>query len=164
MASANNPPCPCGSGERYGACCRRYHRGEEPPDAPTLMRSRFAAFALGEVDYLWRTLHSKHPDRAGTPEAFVAELRRNRQSMKYVRLRVLDHDELPEAQTARVLFHAELYERGKERSFLELSTFEAEEGHWRYLSGEGSSLPAKAPELNGMKIRSFPSPGGRGPG
>src|SRR5207248_158569 len=25
--------CPCGSGARYSACCFRFHKGAEPPDA-----------------------------------------------------------------------------------------------------------------------------------
>lgn len=71
-----NPECPCGSGERYAACCRPYHQGAEPPDAVMLMRSRFTAFALGEVAYLWRTLHAAHPDRARGEGAFTADIRR----------------------------------------------------------------------------------------
>ena len=53
---AGGSGCPCGSGRAYGACCGRFHGGEEPPDAEALMRSRFAAFARGEYEYLWRTL------------------------------------------------------------------------------------------------------------
>ena len=35
----------------------------EAPDAERLMRSRYSAFALREVAYLWKTLHPDHPDR-----------------------------------------------------------------------------------------------------
>ena len=38
------------------------------------MRSRFSAFALGETEYLWRTLHPEHPDRVRGHDALVAEL------------------------------------------------------------------------------------------
>lgn len=114
------------------------------------MRSRFSAFALGEVDYLWRTLHSAHADRPEGEAAFVAAIRRSRQAMKYVRLRVLDHDLAGER--GRVLFHAELYEKGKDRSFLELSLFEREGQAWRYLSGEGRALSPSAPGLDSLTI------------
>ena len=50
-------PCPCGSGAAYGACCGRYHAGEPAPTAEALMRSRYAAYALGDAAYLRRTWH-----------------------------------------------------------------------------------------------------------
>lgn len=115
------------------------------------MRSRFSAFALGEVDHLWRTLHPAHPDRAAGREAFTASVRRTRRTIRYVRLRVLDHD-LPDEGRGRVLFHAELYERGRDRSFLELSVFERDEEGWRYLSGEGRALAPTTPGLESLKI------------
>ena len=47
--------CPCGRGETYGACCGPLHSGEPAPTAERLMRSRYAAFALGLVEYLERS-------------------------------------------------------------------------------------------------------------
>ncbi|WP_026139620.1 YchJ family protein [Leucobacter salsicius] len=44
--------CPCGRGEPYGGCCGPLHAGEPAPTAERLMRSRYAAFALGLLDYL----------------------------------------------------------------------------------------------------------------
>jgi SEC-C motif domain protein len=156
---SQNPECPCGSGARYGACCRPFHRGEEPPDALRLMRSRYAAFALGDAAYLWRTLHPEHPDRQG-PDAeaqLVAGIRRTRQTVRFARLRILDHDQ-PDQDHARVLFHAELFERGKERSFVELSWFELESGAWRYLSGENRAMAAADPALSRLTLASFSPP------
>ena len=144
--------CACGSGQKYRACCRPFHEGAEPPDPVTLMRSRFTAYARGDVAYLWRTTHSAHPDRAGGEHEFTAGIRRTRRANKFVRLRVLDHDE------TRVLFHAEVYETGKERSFLELSTFDRDPeagGAWRYMSGELRAVKANDPSLEGMTIIGF---------
>jgi SEC-C motif-containing protein len=58
-------PCPCGAGQSYDDCCGRYHRGEaDAPTAETLMRSRYSAFAVGDVAYLGDTWHpSTRPDR-----------------------------------------------------------------------------------------------------
>ncbi|WP_241973549.1 YchJ family protein [Cryobacterium sp. TMT2-15-1] len=51
-------PCPCLSGNPYSACCGRFHRGDAfAPTAEALMRSRYAAFAVGEPDYLLTTWH-----------------------------------------------------------------------------------------------------------
>ncbi len=42
----------------YATCCGPLHRGERPAaTAVALMRSRFTAFALGDVDYLLATWH-----------------------------------------------------------------------------------------------------------
>lgn len=51
-------PCPCGWGEPYAACCRRLHRQEvDAATAEALMRSRYSAFAVGDVEHLRRTWH-----------------------------------------------------------------------------------------------------------
>lgn len=51
-------PCPCGTGLRYDACCGRFHRGEShAPTAEALMRSRYSAYALGDIGYLLGTWH-----------------------------------------------------------------------------------------------------------
>jgi len=56
--SAAPERCPCLSGETYANCCGRYHRdGSTPPTAELLMRSRYSAFAVGDVPYLMRTWH-----------------------------------------------------------------------------------------------------------
>ena len=48
-------PCPCGGGS-YATCCRPLHRQErQAQTAEQLMRSRYSAFALGEIDHLLRT-------------------------------------------------------------------------------------------------------------
>ncbi|TFC95855.1 hypothetical protein E3O65_03265 [Cryobacterium breve] len=52
------PRCPCLSGNPSAECCGRFHRGDaSAPTAEALMRSRYAAFALGEPDYLLATWH-----------------------------------------------------------------------------------------------------------
>ncbi|HTI19867.1 MAG TPA: YchJ family metal-binding protein [Kutzneria sp.] len=50
--------CPCGLNAVYDDCCGRFHRGGTAPTAELLMRSRYAAFAVGDSKYLLRTWHS----------------------------------------------------------------------------------------------------------
>ncbi|QDC24584.1 hypothetical protein FE374_08070 [Georgenia yuyongxinii] len=72
MADLNDDArCPCLSGETYGACCGRFHAGlaaggPYPPTAEALMRSRYSAFAVGDVAYLEATWHprTRPPDLA----------------------------------------------------------------------------------------------------
>ena len=64
--------CPCGSGLSFADCCGPYIDGAAwPADAETLMRSRYAAYALGR--YAW-LVESTHPDfREGLSAEKLAE-------------------------------------------------------------------------------------------
>ncbi|MEO0649353.1 MAG: YchJ family metal-binding protein [Planctomycetota bacterium] len=73
-------PCPCGRPAALGKCCGRYlSGGQSAPDAESLMRSRYTAFALGTaeaIDYLVETHHPAHrePDLRAGIEATVASV------------------------------------------------------------------------------------------
>ena len=48
--------CPCGSGLMFEACCEPFLiERAKPKTAKALMRSRYCAYALGSVDYLFKT-------------------------------------------------------------------------------------------------------------
>ena len=128
--------CPCHSGLRYSECCSRYHAGELPETPEALMRSRYAAFALGLGEYLLATLASDHPDRALPDEALVRDLSRVKERQRFLGLTII------RATESDVLFDARIFERGKDRSFAELSTFVREDGAWRYAGGH--AVPRKA--------------------
>jgi SEC-C motif domain protein len=50
--------CPCLTGLAYSDCCEQFHLGTAlAPTAERLMRSRYAAYALGMPDYLLATWH-----------------------------------------------------------------------------------------------------------
>jgi len=50
--------CPCGSGNTYEECCEPFIKGEGLPEtAEQLMRSRYSAYALQEIPYIYNTLH-----------------------------------------------------------------------------------------------------------
>ena len=52
--------CPCGSKINYSDCCQGFHeKAKYPPKAVDLMRSRFSAFALGKLDYIFETHHAR---------------------------------------------------------------------------------------------------------
>jgi SEC-C motif-containing protein len=141
-------PCPCTSGLAYADCCRPFHRGVREAETPTaLMRSRFSAFAVGDAEYLHRTLHSEHPDRAEPKADVVRAIKDGARGMRFLGLSILD------AKDDKVLFFARIFEKGKDRSFVELSTFAKDEGGWRYLAGEAK--PASAAEISGLTIDRF---------
>jgi len=147
--------CPCFSGERTTSCCGPLHRGEREAQSPEqLMRSRYAAFALGLGDYLLRTLAAEHPDRALPQAALVLELRRARERQRFVGLHIL-HASAAGAE-GQVLFHARVFQRGVDQSFAELSRFVREGQTWRYASGlviATAELPADIASLTPEAVR-----------
>lgn len=129
--------CPCDTGLPYASCCGPYHQGRsEAPDAVALMRSRYAAFATRQVEYLARTLHPEHPDASAPRQVLVASLRASCDSNRYMGLRVLDHRPPDEQGVARVLFHARVFSGGRDQSFVERSRFLHDGVGWRYRDGE----------------------------
>ncbi|MBZ4416230.1 YchJ family protein [Myxococcus sp. RHSTA-1-4] len=151
------PPCPCCSGLRYRECCAPYHRGEaEPPDAERLMRSRYSAFALRDVAYLWKTLHPDHPDRARPRDEYLRDLRAYAQGHQFPKLVVMGSLPPDASGTAQVLFFAKVFEKGKDRSFVERSDFRHDGTGWRYLSGV-TRLPKELPvPPESLTLATFP--------
>jgi len=151
------PPCPCSSGLRYRQCCAPYHRGEaEPPDAEALMRSRYSAFAMKDAAYLWKTLHPEHAERSRPEAEVVKEFRTFAQTHQFPGLVVMDRRPPDERGVAQVLFFAKIFEKGKDRSFVERSNFRHDGTGWRYLSGVGvrpADLPVPPEQLT---LETFP--------
>ncbi|WP_165136221.1 YchJ family protein [Microbacterium amylolyticum] len=60
--------CPCDLDRAYADCCGALHRGDRQAVTPVeLMRSRYAAFAVGDTFYLTRTWHPRtRPDDLST--------------------------------------------------------------------------------------------------
>jgi len=117
-------PCPCGLGDDYDSCCGRLHNGADAPTAELLMRSRYSAFAVGDVDYLLRTWHS--PGRPGT-------LRLDPER-RWTRLAVLEtHDGGLFDTTGTVRFRALYVQDGQRGVLTETSRFVREGRRWLYL-------------------------------
>jgi len=122
------------------------------------MRSRYSAFALREVEYLWRTLHPEHPDRARPKEELLRELRAVCSAHKYPRLHVLDRQPPDETGKAVVLFYARIFEKGKDRSFVERSEFRHDGTGWRYLTGDGQPASELRQSPETLTLAHFPLP------
>ena len=117
--------CPCLSGEVYGSCCGRFHRGSAlAPTAEQLMRSRYAAFAVGDADYLLRTWHpSTRPDALDLDPGLVW---RRLDVVERTGGGLLD-------DTGTVEFVAYYSDRGARGSMREHSRFVRENGQWLYV-------------------------------
>ncbi|MDH5490482.1 MAG: YchJ family metal-binding protein, partial [Myxococcales bacterium] len=61
--------CPCGSGSKQNECCGPLMQGEAQAEtAEALMRSRYSAFAVGNVEYIVATHHPESRDEVDPDE------------------------------------------------------------------------------------------------
>ena len=120
--------CPCTSGDPYGACCGPIHRGDvAAPTAERLMRSRFSAFARGDVAHLLRTWHpSTRPDALELDPA-----------VRWFRLTIV-RTALggPGDATGVVEFQAAYRHDGERGTQHEASRFARHRGSWVYVDAE----------------------------
>ncbi|NGO74076.1 YchJ family protein, partial [Streptomyces boncukensis] len=116
---------PCGLPAGYGACCGRFHDGRATAStAELLMRSRYAAFAVGDEAYLLRTWHPRtrptRVDVADGPEWTGLEIVEAVGGTAF-------HTE------GQVAFRAYCTADGKRGTLEERSRFVRHEGEWVYL-------------------------------
>jgi len=127
--SAISPTCPCGSGALLDACCGRWHAGAQrllAPDATSLMRSRYSAYALGLLEYLQATWHASTRPTALDPMP---------SGLQWLGLEVRQH-RLISPQEATVEFVARSKLGGKAHRLHETSRFVHELGQWWYVDGQ----------------------------
>jgi SEC-C motif-containing protein len=119
--------CPCGSGASYAVCCGPLHRGAAAETAERLMRSRYSAFAVGEVDYLFRTWHPRtRPDDLTLPA-----------DRTWTGLVVLAAQDGGVADDAGVVeFEAHYVSSGLTGVQHEVSRFERRRGVWVYVNAQ----------------------------
>ncbi len=134
MASVSgNAPCPCGSGTKLKRCCRLLHLGGPATSPEALMRSRYCAYALGEIDYLLATTHPEGPQFRRDTHEWRVDLARFCSTTRFEGLEIQasrEHDDRGE-----VSFLARLSREGRDVSFVEHSVFVREAGRWLYFSG-----------------------------
>ena len=129
-------PCPCSSGRDYKECCAPFHKGAETPDPPSLVRARYSAFALGEIEFLYRTLDVDHPDRVKhTRDHVLAALRAASSSFKYMGLEIRESRDADADGIARVTYRARIFRKGTDVSFVEHAELRHDGTGWRYLGG-----------------------------
>lgn len=128
--------CPCGTGRTFADCCGPYHAGAEPPDAESLMRSRFTAYARRDWPYLWRTLHADHVDKAAhVYSAWAEQIAEGTAALQFRKLLVIATAPVDREGFAHVLFHADVRAGRTNRSFAEHSRFLHDGDGWRYVDG-----------------------------
>ncbi|WNW11524.1 YchJ family protein [Pseudomonas sp. DTU_2021_1001937_2_SI_NGA_ILE_001] len=133
----NSASCPCGSGDLLASCCGRFHGGQPAPCAERLMRSRYSAYVLGEVDYLLgTTLPAQQP---GLDRQAIAQW--SAQST-WLGLDVESTEVLGgKPEHAFVTFTARWHDEQGEHSHRERSAFVQNQGRWYFID---PTVPLKA--------------------
>jgi SEC-C motif-containing protein len=145
--------CPCGSGQSESACCTRYHRGEPAPTALALMKSRYAAYVLGEIEYLVATQDASTRDTLD-----VDAMRKWSSETHWQGLEIVATEAGGETDdTGIVEFVARGTTAGRAFAQRERSRFRKVSGRWFYL--DGKLEPAKKVAAPG---RNDPCPCGSG--
>ena len=109
---------------------------EELPVLDDTNYQRYAAFVKRDAQYLLRTLHPDHDDRAIAPEVFLARMRAHFATrVVYRGLEVLGSTPPDETGIATVTFRVSVSVKGKDSSFTERSLFARDASGWRYLVG-----------------------------
>ena len=107
-------------------CCGRLHRrAAQAETAEELMRSRYAAHAVGDLDHVWRTWHPRtRPDEL-TPDP----------DLTWTGLEIRDVVAGgPDDETGEVEFRASYTRMGQVGAREERSAFERRRGRWVYVA------------------------------
>ena len=124
-------PCPCGSGRKYKRCCRRFHQGKLATTPEELMRSRWSAYAAGEVNYIIETTDPEGPQAKHDRTSWAAEIAAFSAHTRFEKLEIRACSPVVDDR-GEVTFHAKLSREGQDVSFTECSEFVRREGRWLY--------------------------------
>ncbi len=128
--------CPCGSGLAVKDCCKPFIQGKsQVATAEQLLRARYTAFALGDIDYIIQTHHSKT-----VHEIKREEVQEWSASSEWLGLKIVQSEAGTVADTqGSIVFCANFRTRGEEKiqEHWEQSLFEKENGEWKFLDARG---------------------------
>lgn len=135
---APSAPCPCNSSQPYKACCAPYHKGQPAPTPEALMRSRYSAYAVGDVDYIMATTHPDNGGYMADKAAWRKQLRAYVNATDFLGLLVHERNTDADGERGTVRFSAALAQNGLPAPFSETSVFVRVKGRWLYRSGKVS--------------------------
>lgn len=122
--------CPCCSNENYLDCCGRFIMQKQVPATPEeLMRSRYTAYALANMDYIEKTMKPPASNNFNKRDAS-----KRAKKIKWVKLEVLNTSGI-ELNKGFVEFIAYFYDK-KLKAIHELSEFHQDNGQWYYVDGK----------------------------
>lgn len=120
--------CPCGSGKSFEECCERLHQGEPAQSPEQLMRARFSAFSIKNIDYVKETT-----DPQSLHEFDIDATKKWAETSEFFKLEIIRATD--EGNKGIVEFKAHFREGGKEHIHHEISKFRKQAGVWYFRDG-----------------------------
>lgn len=142
--------CPCGRGKPLAACCGPLLAGTQAPaTAEDLMRSRYTAFATGNVDYIFKT---HDPDTVAQIDKGATA--RWAKESKWLALEVLKTEGGGEGESAGFVDFVARYSTGPlTTEHRERAVFKKRDGRWMFV--DGAPIPkVKKAILSGGFVKS----------
>jgi SEC-C motif-containing protein len=119
--------CPCGTGKLYTECCEPLIAGRKVANTPeALMRSRYCAYACGEMAYISHTM------RPPAANHFPAEEKQQDQ-IKWIGLEIIKT--VTQRSKGWVEFKAHYTRHSMPHVLHEVSEFHLRAGIWYYVDG-----------------------------
>lgn len=139
--------CPCCSEKNYNDCCGPYIGGQKQPDtALALMRSRYTAFTLADIDYIEKTRHPQSEndfDKAAT--------KKWAKESKWLKFELVGTEAGEKAdEGGSVEFIARYTVDGKKQEHHEIALFQRHEEKWYFMDGDfvkGETIRRETPKV-----------------
>ncbi|AOW19592.1 YchJ family protein [Urechidicola croceus] len=123
--------CPCNPSIKYSDCCEKAHRNiHTVKTAEALMRSRYSAFVMANIDYLQQSHHTTTKPSKREKK----DIEKWAKSVEWIKLEVLNTTHgTQNDMNGTVEFKAFFMENGAVNVIHENSNFSKENNHWVYL-------------------------------
>jgi len=150
--------CPCGSEKTYDTCCEPLILGNQAPEtAEALMRARYSAYVMEQVQFVLDTTHPSQRD-----QYTENGIRRWSRNSEWIGLTILGTEAgTPEDENGTVEFVAEYFEKGRRQRHHEIAQFRREEGIWYFYDGQAPT-PKTVVRTEPKVGRNDPCPCGSG--
>ncbi len=122
-----NKKCPCGSGIKYKNCCFKYHKGANPKDALSLIKSRYSAYAVGDANYIIKTTHKNSPHYEENRLEWISSIKEFSKS-EFKKLEIIDFEEKENEAFVKFKAYIDDYVMQEKSYFIK-------EDKWYYVKG-----------------------------
>ncbi len=140
-----NRNCPCGSGNLYLSCCGLYIEQQQLPSTPEqLMRSRYSAYAMANIDYINKTMQG--------PAAFnfdPVSVKEWAEHVQWLRLEILNSFlDSNDPTKGFVEFKAFYRINLQDQCLHEISEFHLIDKQWYYVDGKNTARNIPKTKIN----------------
>lgn len=122
--------CPCGTNDSYDQCCGKYISQDSYPETPLqLMRSRYTAYVLSNIDYVFDTMRDEALKGADRVESMKWA-----KNSKWLGIEILDAPKVDkDSKYGEVEFIARYEINNKKHELQERSKFNKVHDRWYYV-------------------------------